>query len=417
MVENNSQWTKLDNAGKLYPSIASSRVSTAFRLTAVLKESVNKVALQKSLELACLEYPVFNSILRKGLFWYYFQKTTIVPKISPEAYYPCISLNLHDKATRPFVILYYKNRIHLEMSHAISDGSGATVFFRSLLKYYYNIIHGIENSVVQCDVTREKDAFHQYYEKNIPVPQKVGKAYHFPLKLLEKGIYHITTGTLSYSLLKDKAAEYNTSPTRFIIALYLEAIQSYIESDPYSIIRPIVINVPVNLRDIFPSDTLRNFFISLTPFIDPRLGHYKRREIVNYLDYYFKLNLNEKELKRYISRNVSNELFWHVRLIPLLLKDAVTPFIYNYYGESSYTSSISNIGKFQLEKPYSDMIERMILLPPPSEGNLIKMTAVVFNDAITLTFGSLTAEKKIESIFFKALRSEGLKVKIETNYE
>ena len=46
---------------------------------------------------------------------------------------------------------------------------------------------------------------------------------------------------------------------------------------------------------------MNNFFISLTPTIDPRLGEYTFNEIVHYIHNYMNLNNNDKILKQLFS--------------------------------------------------------------------------------------------------------------------
>lgn len=58
-------WYKLDNAGTLYSSIASSRVSTVFRMTLGLTEEVDPEALQKALDNVMVRFPYFNVTLRR----------------------------------------------------------------------------------------------------------------------------------------------------------------------------------------------------------------------------------------------------------------------------------------------------------------------------------------------------------------
>lgn len=416
MAKKATHWYKLDNAGKLYPSIASSRVSTVFRLTAVLTENVKPITLQRALEHTAKDYPLLNVRLRKGLFWFYFEHNPLPPILEKEQYYPCTSLSLKSAMPIPYKVLYHNNRIHLEISHAIADGYGALIFIKALIKEYHRLLSSkAKEDIMEIPLQAlAEDAFQKYYEKNIPPPPKVERAFHFPFKLIEKGTYEVTCGIYSASAFKALAKANNTSPTRFLLCLFFETLLAYLKetkADP----KAIVINVPVNLRGLFDAQSMRNFFVSVTPSIDPRLGNYSRRELLDYIDHYFGLTLNDKFLKRYISRNVRNERLWHIRMIPLAIKNKVMPLIYNYYGESSYTSSLSNLGPVGIQEPYGDLISRFEVVPPPSEGNIIKVTAITYRDVSTISFGSLTQDKTIEKIFFRKLRKENIMVKIESN--
>ena len=46
--------------------------------------------------------------------------------------------------------------------------------------------------------------------------------------------------------------------------------------------RPVKVLVPVNLRGLFPSRSLRNFAQYVTPEADPRLGEYSLDEALQY---------------------------------------------------------------------------------------------------------------------------------------
>ncbi|MEG0310189.1 MAG: hypothetical protein RR604_04680, partial [Eubacterium sp.] len=116
-------WYKLDNAGTLYSSIVSSRVSTVYRMTVGLSSEVDPDALQKALDNMMVRFPYFKVTLRRGLFWYYYEHTVKRPIIEKESHYPCKTIK-QTKGVFPFRILYYEHYIHLEMSHSICDGYG-----------------------------------------------------------------------------------------------------------------------------------------------------------------------------------------------------------------------------------------------------------------------------------------------------
>lgn len=408
-MKTSKNWFKLDNAGKLYPSIASSRVSTLYRVTTVTKENVNPKRLNRALEKTLKEMPFFNVRLKRGFFWYYIEEMDSTPLVEMEKYYPCTAVSYKKTNERLFKVFYYQNRIHIEMSHALCDGAGALHFLNRLLFHYY------QRGVHLDTPFSTHDAFSQYFNPLIPSPPKIEKAYHFPFKLVEKGVYHASIGTVSAKAFLNLAKKHNTSVTKLLLCYYFETIQSFMLENKETK-KPIVLNMPVNLRGLFPSDTIRNFFVSLTPTIDPRLGDYSREEILKHLDHYFGLFLNPKHLQRYIARNVRNEKFWHVRMIPLFIKDFIMPTLYSYYGESSYTSSISNLGVIHLDVSFKDHVEKIFVLPPPSEGNLLKIVTATCGDAMTIAIGSLSDDKTIERDFFRKLRQEGLRVDLETNY-
>lgn len=421
------KWFRLDNAGKLYPSIMSTRVSTVFRLSFTLTQLVDVIILQKALDNIMVRFPYFQVNLKKGLFWYYFEHTNNTPLVEEETYYPCMFLHYKKRRTFPFRILHYNNKISIEITHSITDGTGAIIFFKSLIIEYFKLkgyktkdytnAFMINSKIEDCEY---EDAFHKYYKKNIPTPPKLKTAFHFPFSLNTKGEYHILTGILNTNDLLQISRDHKSTITQFLLAIYFLSTIDYINTLPEpqksKMLKPIVLNVPVNLRKLFPSNTLNNFFISLTPTIDPRLGDYTLDEIIKYIKNYMDMNINKKYISRYISRNVKNEKHFLLRSIPLPIKNLIMPYIYSTFGERNYTSSISNLGKLTLPDEFKHLVERFEMYPAPSTGNIIKVGITSYNNKTCICFGRLTSSKEIEQIFFRKLIKMKLNVKIETNY-
>jgi NRPS condensation-like uncharacterized protein len=423
------EWYKLDNAGKLYPSIASTRRSTVFRLSAKLSEDVSPEKLQLALDQTINRFPYYKVNLKRGLFWYYFEEARHVPKIQKETHYPCMFLKFRKKKTFPFRVLYYKTYIHFEISHSVADGTGAMSFFKTLLIQYMHIDKGIEcrhlygakDIEEKPDSQESEDAFKRYYNPKVPVPEHQPKAMHFPFPLVEKGRYIFLTGIVPVKKLKELSKEYGCTITQLIAALYFESIQEYMKETKKGRKRKlsnrIVINIPVDLRQLFPSESMKNFFVSLTPEIDLRIGEYSLEEIIAYLKGYMQIYYTEKNISRYITRNVKNERILFVRALPLYIKNLIMPYIYVKFGEKGYTTSVSNLGLVVLPEeiqPYVDAIE---FYPAPSEVNKIKMCLCSYKDHCYISFGKTVNSTEIEKYFFRNLRKLGVPIKIETNQD
>lgn len=54
-------------------------------------------ALQEALDRTIEKYPVFLSVMRKGLFWHYLEKSELRPIVRKEYKEPCSSLYVRDK--------------------------------------------------------------------------------------------------------------------------------------------------------------------------------------------------------------------------------------------------------------------------------------------------------------------------------
>ena len=236
---------------------------------------------------------------------------------------------------------------------------------------------------------------------------------------MEKGKYSFLTGISPLDAVKFQAKAHNCSVTQLLSAIYFMAIQDYVVGPEYSDAKMregrIVLNLPVDLRNIFPSKTMKNFFVSLTPAIDLRLGTYTLDEIIAYLKGYMQQNISKKTLRQYINRNVKNERHPIIRILPLPFKNFVMPFIYVWIGERVYTSSISNLGIVKLPREIEPFVDAIEFFPAPSETNKIKMCMSAYKEKIYLSFGRTTENTEIEMHFFRRMVKLGIPVKMETN--
>ena len=72
-----SKWRKLDNAALAFPLVSGKNDTRVFRFYCQLKEMVNGELLQTALDQTMEKYPLFQAVLRKGLFWFYLEHRDI----------------------------------------------------------------------------------------------------------------------------------------------------------------------------------------------------------------------------------------------------------------------------------------------------------------------------------------------------
>lgn len=101
--------------------------------------------LQQALDRTMEKYPLFQAVLRKGLFWFYLEHSHIRALVKPETEPPCSRLYIPDKKSLLFQVSYYKERINFEVFHALTDGTGAMHFLQELVQNYLILAHPKEN--------------------------------------------------------------------------------------------------------------------------------------------------------------------------------------------------------------------------------------------------------------------------------
>ena len=163
-----SKWRKLDNAALAFPLVTGKDDTRVFRFYCELKEPVEEATLQAALDETMKRYPLFQAVLRKGLFWFYLERREIRPVVHPEKKPPCSRLYIPDKKSLLFEVSYYQNRINFEVFHGLTDGTGAMHFLVELVQNYLILRHPAEHlpKVEQEEVVtpgdQEEDSFSQY---------------------------------------------------------------------------------------------------------------------------------------------------------------------------------------------------------------------------------------------------------------
>ncbi len=418
----NVRWYRLDNAAKVFPSVLSTRITTVYRISLSLKRTVRISYLQRALENIIHRFPYYNVHLRRGLFWYYFETNHSVPRVFPETRYPCSKISLK-AGVFPFRVKAYRNRIAVEFSHMLTDGSGAVIFLKALTAEYLSLsglkIDDWGEVFRKGQSPHEAEfeyAFRNNYRKNIPAPPKLNKAFHIPFGLEKKGIYRITTGIVSCDRIIKRSKDFGVSITEFLTAVLMESIYKLFLSLPAQQRKRVIrVLLAVNLRKLYPSITMRNFSLFVTPEIDPRLGDYSFEEILNGVHHYIRMEVNDKLIARQLSRNVGGELHPLARIIPRVFKDLFFSAVYNTLGEFLATCSLSNIGRIDLPDQLANEVERFDFIPAPSTVAKKHCSIISYQNRMHISFGRMIKETNLERYFFSRLVELGIPVKIETN--
>ena len=74
-----SKWRKLDNAALAFPLVTGKNDTRVFRFYCQLKEEVAGEVLQTALDQTMEKYPLFQTVLRKGLFGFIWNTGNCVP--------------------------------------------------------------------------------------------------------------------------------------------------------------------------------------------------------------------------------------------------------------------------------------------------------------------------------------------------
>lgn len=423
LYEEKKNWYRLDNAAKIYPAVRTKKWSGNFRVSVTLKDKIDVDILKKALEDTSKRLVSLRLELHKGFFWYYFEDSTEGVAVTDDVRNPCARFGKKHDKEKPCRVRVYENRIALEVFHALADGTGAMNILKTITARYiflrYNKKIPAEYGVLDFDEKPNKeemeDAFKRYARFKTVKSRKELRGYHFKGTKLKPYDINIVTGVMSASKVHSIAKSYGATVTEFITALMIYSFMQCQSKSKTHVERPVKISVPINLRKIYPSKTLRNFALYINPGIEPRYGEFSLEEIIDDVHHFMKMNNKEKYLNAIICKNLADEMNPFTRIVPLFIKNIVMRIAFNMYGENLVSSTFSNLGIVRVPDEMSEYIERFEFVFGRFKRGMPSAAAASFKDTLCIGWSSGFAEKDVERIFFTELVKMGVHVKIESN--
>ncbi len=406
------QWSKLDNAAKIFPPTSGRRDTKVFRFSCELYEQVDPELLQSALDRTLTQFPLYKSILKKGLFWYYFETSALRPVVREEDSPPCGPMYSADRKNLLFEVTYFQRRINLEVYHALADGTGALHFLRTLVFYYLCKKHGIPQSGAAIDydasqAQKQRDSFYAYYSKGkMPRPPKTQKAYRLRGERYSEYRIGVIEGRMSAGRVLEEARSHGATLSEYLAAVLIVSIHEGMTVAEAE--RPVVLTVPVNLRRFFPSVSARNFFgvINVGYAFAGRDAGFEA--VLASVKASFQEQLEPGLVRERMNRLGALEHNFAAKLVPLVLKDLVLKAA-NRLVQQEITASFSNVGRVQMPEEVARHIRLFDILC--STGRL-QTCLCSYGDDLMVSFTSPFLNTDPQRTFFRFLTGLGIPVEI-----
>jgi hypothetical protein len=233
----------------------------------------------------------------------------------------------------------------------------------------------------------------------------------------EIGLMHVVGFALRVGEVRALAKRYGVSVTVLICAMMMQALLRIQESqvDTIQKRKPVRVLLPVNLRNLFESSTLRNFSLYVCPEADPRMGEYTMEELCRTVTHQMGMELTPKRMAARFTTNVNDEKRWYVKIMPLFIKNLVMKIIFNTVGERTSCLSMSNLGAVQIPaemKPYIERFDFILSVPSSRPYNC---AIISYEDTLRLTFSRVLKQPLLEAAFHQVAKEQGLHVLVESN--
>ncbi len=409
------KWARLDNAAKIFPPTSHGADTGVFRLSCELTEPVRPDLLQQALDETLLQFPHMLMVMRRGVFWYYLEQTTLHAEVVPETKPPCAPL-YEGSQSLLFEVSYWRHKINLEVFHVLADGTGGIAFLRSLLTTYLTLRHpeAGDATLLQAPVShRRQDSFQKYYRPPNYFGdngKNRGTSHAYRLRGAKRPDYGISVieGVCDVQKVLEAAHQYNTTLTAYLAAVLFEAVhdEMYVRHEK----KPVVITVPVNLRTFFRSDTTRNFFGTI------RVAHNFKENggafegIVQSVTACLAEELKPERLESRMNRLASLEHNPVLRMIPLALKNPVLR-VSGDISDWGETMVLSNLGRFRMPESLNPYLKGFSAF---MSTNALQLCTSTFRDRLHFGFTSVFDSPDIQRNFFTRLSASGIPIEVRS---
>lgn len=407
-----TMWFPLDDAAKIYPFSMGHGVMSLFRISAYLKKPVVPELLQMALTFTIKRFPSFATSLKKGVFWHYLDSVKRRFAVEKEHDAPCRPISVSQSGSSSFKVLYYKNRISVEFFHVLTDGTGGLAFVKSLVCEYLRLT-GIsavnDGSVLDVNELPSLSELANEFANvprstnssgliNKPSVQMSGKLTKLPCRIL-----HFKMDTLQ---LKAAAKKYDTKLTAYVLALMFIAGKAATEEFDGDT----SIQLPVNMRNFYPSNTLRNFSMYCGIKM-PLSANLDVKSLISDVQLQLQAKANKDAMSEMLTS--TEKLVNSIRFIPLVIKHPVAKTAYGFLGDKAFSNTLSNLGAVSLPKEYGNEIESMDFVLGTAVTNRVACSMITINGVTTLSITKKTLDPSFEEKLYSLLTDDGVEINVE----
>lgn len=361
----------VDNSSILYLALIRKHHTNIFRFTFTLMEDIQPELLQIAVNQAHRRFPSIFSGFRPGFFQYSQVSTDTPPQVAP---CPGLLINMtREEIARCACRVYYHGKeIIVEGFHAVTDGYGIIGCLSTITAQYLRLRYGIQIPVgypvfdlQEASKTEETEDSYLKYACAKPIHMPSRYSYQLPGSDPKCGPIHQTIFEYPVNQLLCSARANGVSITALLSAVMADSIMELQHSRKGKKLRPVRIMIPIDLRKIFPSKTIRNFILYALPTMEVSERGTGLIDLSRSFAKQIKAHLEQENLGGIIAYNVrtqNNPLF---RILPTQIKCSLMRLVYSIFGESNSSLTMTNLGNVALPevmKPYVDSF-RLTMMP------------------------------------------------------
>jgi NRPS condensation-like uncharacterized protein len=412
----------IDSSAMIYTAIKTKTWNQVFRVSVVLKQDVQPQILSMAIKDLKERFPTFYVQLTSTFFNYKLIEVSDTDVLILESDQPCRPVTIGSGQKPMFRVLYFHNRLSLEIFHAVTDGGGAMNFFKNIVARYLELLgYPVEQTDGIVDITEEpkdyetEDSFLKLYTKDLKHGKRFESAAYQYRPIYKENYFRAIFGLMPVDELKKLTKAKGVTITEYLTAVYIYAF--YQDQLPKKNKKPIKISVPVDLRRLFGFCTYRNCALFTNVGIRANKTDYTFDEILAETVIKLKKGFNKETLRMNATANVAGAKLLVYRLSPVFIKDFFLKIAFLLFGPRIVTTSFSNFGLVTVPKEMENHIDHFDFLLDSTKKCRLNCGAVAYGNTLSVSFSSVSEATNVQRLFFTFLSNQGVPIRIQSNVE
>lgn len=402
----------VDYSSILFLTLLRPHHTNAFRFCARLRSPIRPEVLQEAVNRIHPRFPTVIAGFRQDFFHYRQVAAEVPPTVQPD---PGMLIPMSPAELRrcAFRVYYQNTTISIEAFHALTDGSGAIFTLTTLVQEYLRILHetepclsGAVSPLPEAPQPHETEDSYAVLADAAPRSAPTRFAYQLPRPADSDWTVRGSSLSVDAAALVDAAHRHDVTVNSLLIALLADsAMDLQIRERGTEKLKPVRIMVPVNLRKLIGSRTLRNFTHFVLPTMEAHHHSLSTMELCKIIGDQQKQQLSKENLSGLVSRNVRLQRAWWFKIMPWVVKRAMMRLVYRFFGESNSSITMSNLGIVRMPEELQPHVEDFQCWMIPRAGSPYVCTILSFGDKLTVNVSRFCPTDELGQVFFEKINS------------
>ena len=401
----------VDNASILFLSLIKPYHTNSFRFSMTLTDPINPEALQEAVNRIHKRFPSVIASFRQDFFHYKQVASAEPPKVQPD---PGLlrAMSAEELETCALRVYYQGCTVSIEAFHALTDGNGTITTFTTLISEYLSIVKAISVPVgpTRLDITaqpQEAETEDSYLRLRDAKPKHLPSRFSYlPAKPADSD-WQVRSNALTMDVkpLLDAAHRYDVTLNTFLTSVLAASIMELqLKERCDKKLKPVRIMIPIDLRRMIGSRTLRNCSLYCLPTMEGHQHDLPFAELCKSFDVQLKEQLSKENQSAMASYNVRTQNAWYFRMLPWKVKSLLLRIGYRFFGESNSSLTLTNLGLVTLPEEMQPYVENFQCWLTPRVSSPYGCTVLSFNNKLTLNMSRFCPTDELGEIFFQKIK-------------